>query len=145
VTEKRFYQLCAGLPVVAPLVLAPVAALATWTGGRALGGIGVIVALFVWAPVPAGIPYLLFAAAVLWRLRAEPAEAYRRFSFVAPLLFAALLWVWFAVWLPPSESSLVERLVFCAAWAAFAVPMGYAYVALAHGLRGLLHRLGVVA
>jgi len=144
-TEKGFYRLCVALPLVVPLLLAPLAIVASYGGGGAVGSaLAIAVGVLGWSVLAAGIPYVVLAAILLWRLRAEPAEVYHRFSLRAPLVFTAFLWVWFAVSLPCSDLTLGGRVALSAAFAAPAVPVGYAYVALAHLLLALLRRRGAV-
>jgi hypothetical protein len=144
-TQERLYRLSVGLPLVVPVLLAPVTYLGLEAGGPWGDLVSGAAGFFIWASAIAAIPYCMLAAPLLWRFRGSPASAYRRFSFVAPLVFAAFLWLWFSAFLlPQGDLAFHQQLLLAGAYAAFALPVGYAYVLLAHVLLALLRRLGTV-
>jgi hypothetical protein len=121
---RRYYQLSLSLPLVVPacceLFSQPRAPARTILLSSMLFG---------------GIPYVVFAIGVLWRLRRQPASAYRNFSTVAPLVYSFVLFAYCLLLGGPGAAVI---------FLPWALGLGYSYVALAHALRLLLQHLGFV-
>jgi hypothetical protein len=95
-----------------------------------------------------GIPYVLVAGVLLWILRHREADAYRRLSFIAPPVFAVVLFLAFSIYAffgTTPGGDLRGALFVGAFYAAFAIPVGYLYVCLAHGVYWILARRGYLA
>jgi hypothetical protein len=124
--STRFYRLSLLLPLAAPALAILIDQLLTAAGYTQTWFDGVAVVL-VGSVLVAGIPYLLFATAMLLLLRHAPESAWRRALLRAPAIFsivvgAAVLAVGFA---NADGPSLLAALT----WGGVAIALGYAYVA----------------
>ena len=143
-TPERFYKLAVLVPVGVPAILAP-----AWFG---ISGpepfakwLGLFAYFSFWTVLVGGLPYVVFAAFVLWRFWRKPAVAYRRFSYVVPLVFAPFLTVCIFVGsLLSGPFTPIDKLTVAATFGAIAVPVGYVYVLLIHLVRLGATRAGLI-
>jgi len=94
-TARRFWQATTLLPIVVPVACWP---LLHGVAGTFFDFLSPIFALLLASIFVGGVPYLLVAGALLWMLRHREVDTYRRLSFVAPLTFAAALFVIFSAY-----------------------------------------------
>jgi hypothetical protein len=132
------------LPIVVPVASWP---LLHAVSGTRLDFFSPIFALLSVSLFFGGIPYVLVACLLLWILREQPASAYRRFSFIAPPAFSLILFLTFTVhaFFVTSDVDLRASSAAGAFYGAFAIPVGYLYVAMAHAAYWLLVRWGCVS
>ena len=129
------------LPVAGLLVAKPLALLGL-PGAEAMA---TIFGFLLVAASLGGLPYLITAGIVLWRLRRATVDAHRRAAWVIPLPYTALLGVLgFAVSYAESGTGLLEAAGIAMTWALCGLGFGYAYVILIQSLFGRLSRKGVV-
>ena len=94
-----------------------------------------------------GVPYLVFAGAVLLWSRGRTARAIYGLSFVSPLLFTAVfvtLWTSFILIAEGIPGGFEDVLTAGGYYALICVGLGYVYVALVHAMYAVLRRLGKV-
>lgn len=140
-TEKTFYQVSAVVPLLFPFLVSSSLTAEGYSGSLYDWGSE----LLMWSIVFGGLPYVAVAGALLWRLRAKPAEAYRRISIIMPLIFAPVLFVF--VTLPGlfvAEGGWGSALAMGAVMAVWGLTLGYMYVALVHTLRISLRAYGIL-
>ncbi len=144
-TPIRYYKLSFTLPIVLPLLLVSVALL-KWLLGFPLGENGVLWGLTFFlagALVVGGIPYAVLVVVLLRIFRHKSADWYLKFSFVLPILFAALMGV---------GSTILQLVLYGPrhaigtglSLAGFSLIFGYPYVFLALAGYSVLHRLGFI-
>ena len=80
-TSKRYFQISLLLPIAVPLVSLFFASPGPLRGWR------VVLLLLFGSLLLGGIPYLLFAAGLLFWMRGKSAREVQRMTYVAPLLF----------------------------------------------------------
>ena len=142
---ERFYKLAIALPIGLPALLMP-----AWFGMEGpepfAAWVGQFAYLSFWTILVGGLPYAFFAICILWRFWRKPADAYRRFSYVAPLAFAPFLSACLFVFsLSAGPFNPVEKLTLSVTFGALAIPVGYFYVLLAHVLRRVATRTGFIS
>ena len=131
-TEKHFFQISAGLPLLLPVVFFPVAVLAHHMDLPFAEGLVDVAAILTMSVFLGGVPYLVFGGVVLWFLWQKPAKTYRWFSLVAPVIYSVFLYV--AALLVPWGPSWVLGDISAAApyLAAWGLGLGYVYVLIVH-------------
>ncbi len=144
---RRFYQLAAALPLLVPaLSLVLAAAVQQVIGSGANPGVILYLALIAALQLSlGGVPYVIFAVSALWWLRRKSVDEIAAFSLVAPLLFAAFMFL--GVMLLSASGGLDELIKgfpMAGLLALLSVVFGYLYVALAHALRFGLERAGYI-
>ncbi len=148
-SAETYYRCSLAVPLLVPLgALAVRAAAGTldWEAGSA----GLLALTLVFG----GVPYLLTAALLLWRMRGMDAARMARLSWFAPLLMAAVTVACAALYLALGFRETADfdggamgliALSGVAALMAFAsLVFGYAYVALVHAALALLRALRLV-
>jgi hypothetical protein len=137
---ERYFMWSICLPVVAPLVLFAVnIASAVFLGMRpAVGTVGAIV---IYSGIGGGIPYLLFACVLAWKLRHAPLGRLRVVSLYAPLVFAPFVVTFVTAmgFVQLGSDKPFTTALYLAGWA---VGVGYAYVGTVHLGFFVLRRLG---
>ena len=120
-TDRRYFQATLVLPLAVPLIMGAVALL---TSSELIDGFSTI---FLFSLVLGGIPYLLFAAAILFWSRRQSVSDIRRLSYFAPFLFVlataglSLIALFFG-------TSPQEVTGFVMLFSAYALLFGYLYV-----------------
>jgi uncharacterized membrane protein len=145
---RRYYRWALVLPFALPLLLLLVLLpFALWTGGRppeVLAGLAGVLSL---AAIFGGVPYALVCGVLLHVMRRRPVSDYRRLSWWLPMIFApvaALFGGLFSV-LDGWQAARAHGPRAALNFAAWALVVGYFYVALTHALGGLLRRVGLIA
>ena len=144
-TPIRYYKLSFTLPIVLPLLLVGVV-LFRWLLGFPLaenGLLGVLSYFLGGALVVGGVPYAVLVVVLLRIFRHKSADWYPKFSFVLPMLLAALMGV---------GGTIVQLVVDGTrhaigtglSLAEFSIFFGYPYVFLALAGYTVLHRLGFI-
>jgi hypothetical protein len=137
IPERKFLQYCLFAPVVTPILCVPLAS-ATETGAR----------LFL--PLAAsllygGLPYALFAPALVIWSRHRTASEIVRAGWISPLLFAPIagLFVGLLLGYQRSEPDFAVSIGMIAVM--YVIVIGYSYVILVMSARWLLMRAGIFA
>jgi len=133
-TEKRFYQISAGLPLLLPVVFFPVGVLAQRMALPFAEGLGTVAGILLMSVFFGGLPYLVLGGVVLWLLWKKPAKSYRLFSLVAPVAYSAFLFItvllFYWGWENEREiSTALEGAAYIASWG---LGIGYVYVLIVH-------------
>jgi hypothetical protein len=145
VKTTRYLQLSTALPIVVPIAVFAAAALLEGLGGAPEWLMGA--ALFLlFSLILGGVPYAVVAAVMLWLTRRKGERFFVRFAWVAPAVYAAVMFlVFFAISFADASG---HDPVSCAKvgliYAGFALAFGYAYVLLVELLLVGLRYLGVV-
>jgi len=142
---ERFYQLCVALPLAVPAVTWPLARFME-NDATVVSRLAEVAAVLATAALIGGVPYVLLALPLLWLFRRKPVRAYQRFSLVAPIVFAAFLFLFFLTLsaFSPGDHKLSVGLISGGYYALWGVGVGYFYVGVVHLLRITLSRLGVL-
>jgi len=131
--EVTYYRWAAAAPILVPIVAHLLY--------RDEPNIGLLdrVIIFLYLSGVALPAYIPFAIGMFWWLRGQPAERYRRVSWIAPLLFVPPLLLYLLVvrWWMGSTEPWLDVLVF---YAIMSLLLGYGYVALIHVGRWVLSR-----
>ena len=140
----RYYKLCLGLPLLAPVLVIAISALVAMLTG--LGTFPSIFGLVVMSLFIGGIPYVLTIIPLFWYGWNREASWYRNLSFVLPLIYAVVLVLSYFVFLVIRTKSFRvlsgEHVELVLAQAGLLV--GYPYVGLCHLGLFVLRRLGVI-
>src|SRR5918993_3410861 len=86
-TSKRYFQISLLLPIAAPLVSLSFAGLFASPSPGPAPGWRVVLLLLFGSLLFGGVPYILFAAGLLFWMRGKGAREVQRMTYVAPLLF----------------------------------------------------------
>ncbi|GJM23572.1 MAG: hypothetical protein DHS20C15_34870 [Planctomycetota bacterium] len=137
---KNYYRLSFAAPLIVPLIV-----LVATLGLR--GGYGDFRYAIWYALLFCGIPYLAFAAVLLWRLRDQPASEHGRLLLVAPIAFSGWLFVFTVAWvsLVDGRSETMRVISTGALMACGGLWLGYLYTGFVHLVRVLLQRTGCVS
>ena len=141
VPERRFLQGALLLPLVLPLLLAP---LYNSTASSIAAQLSAI--LFA-SLVYGGLPYLVFAAGLLWWGRRKRVTDWVWMATIVPLIFAALATIVVGATMAYTAGPggrAEAALLFGALSCAYALVLGYGYVCVVMLGRSLLGRLGVL-
>ena len=124
--RETYLRVATALPLLVPLVLAPLVRLDVDPGE--------VFSLLGFSAVFGGVPYVLVAVPALYLLRGRPPTSYWRLARWAPLLFAVFFGVAITMFGAVLERKLVDLLVMplvIALFAPFVIAIGYLHVLLA--------------
>jgi len=140
--RKTWYQLALMLPLLLPAVL--------WGTNRLYPFPGLLAALYVYlfsAAFFGGAQYAVFVCAVIWWGRNRTAIQFHDASWLWPVLFVPLC----ALGAPfvlkfegGSSGHYLDNVSVGFSMALFALPVGYFYICIVHGLTRLLQQIGWV-
>ena len=140
---ERYFRWSIWSPVLIPIIWLGTLYVARGVGMRP--GVGTVASVLFMSALIGGVPYLVFAAILAWKLRRAPLIKLQRFSLLAPLAYAALLFLIVAAasLLDLSRYGILQPFVPALYYAGWAIAVGYIYVAVVHIMYFVLRWLGV--
>jgi hypothetical protein len=139
VSVATFFRWSLAMPLVLPLLVLPL--------GLARNEVGGLGFLLLMSLVFGGVPYLVFAALLLWWSRGKSEAQLRRAGLLAPVLMLPVYWLCLIL-----DTAITRQIVRDPAdlgnlmftLSLFILTFGYAYVILAMAMLALFTRLGWV-